>query len=176
MKTIIFSLFLISGLIIQPAVSTPLSITATEAETLLNERKICPHAAYLEDRQGSLDINQVRRDGQWIKSDKKSLGFGFTPSVYWVRFVIGNSEKSDIDILVQQEYPLIDDIRMWVYSDGSPAESYHTGDLQSFSSRPYNNRTFVFPVLLRAGAETTRISPVQEPELHEHRAQRMVAG
>jgi len=153
-----WSLYLIAGLFLLSAVPARLTAAAVDAETLLENRKICPYAAYMEDRDGSLSIDRVLGEGlagKWVRSEKKSLGFGFTSSVYWVRFEIRNSGKNDIDILVQQEYPLIDDLQMWIYSDGAPAGSYSTGDLQSFSNRPYYNRTFVFPVTLKAGAGTS---------------------
>ena len=148
---------LISGLALILITPGQLSAAAVDAEVFLKDRKICPHAVYLEDRDGSLTIDQVcgvAAAGKWARSQKKSLGFGFTGKVYWIRLNIGNSDNNDMDILVQQEYPLIDDLKVWIFSDGSLSGKYDTGDLQRFASRPYNNRTFVFPVHLSAGADT----------------------
>ena len=149
--------YLIAGLILLAVVPAGLSAAPVDIEQILKDRNMCPHAEYLEDRTGLLSIDEVwgeEQAGQWKRSDKKSLGFGFTTSVYWLRFDIGNKGKKDVDILIQQEYPLIDALEMRVYSDSRPAESYSTGDLQPFDSRPYKNRTFVFPVRMKAGSDT----------------------
>ena len=138
---------------------TPISLAAApvDIERILKDRNMCPHASYLEDRNGLLTIGEVWGEEQarlWKQTDKKTLGFGFTPSVYWVRFDIRNKGPRGVDILIQQEYPLIDELEMWVYSDSRPVTQYRTGDLLPFDSRPYRNRTFVFPVKVKAGAET----------------------
>lgn len=128
-----------------------------DVEQLLKDAKICPHAEYLEDKTGLLTIDEVwggEQGANWKHSDKKTLGFGFTTSAYWVRLAIANKGKQDVDILIQQEYPLIDSIEMRVYSDSRPAEHYTTGDLLPFDQRPYKNRTFAFPMRVRAGSDT----------------------
>ncbi|MBN1498092.1 MAG: hypothetical protein JXA07_15070 [Spirochaetes bacterium] len=134
-----------------------LAAAPVDIERILKDRSMCPHASYLEDRNGLLTIGEVWGEEQarlWKQTDKKTLGFGFTSSVYWVRFDIRNRGPRDVDILIQQEYPLIDELEMRVYSDSRPVEKYRTGDLLPFDSRPYRNRTFVFPVKVKAGAET----------------------
>ncbi len=128
-----------------------------DIQKVLKDVKLCPHAQYLEDKTGLLTIDEIwgeEQAGKWMKTDKKSLGFGFTASVYWVRLDLANTGRKDVEILIQQEYPLIDSLEMWVYSDSRPAEHYGTGDLQPFDSRPYKNRTFVFPVRMKAGSDT----------------------
>lgn len=146
---------LIAGIItflIMPALVSAASLDIDEAFKI---RKLCTAAEYLEDKDGSLSIGDVRggkSEGEWIQSEKSALGFGFTPSVYWIRFEITNRGTRDVEVLIQQEYPLIDKLELWVFRNGKQAGHFATGDTLPFAERPFVNRTFVFPVTAGAKA------------------------
>jgi len=138
------------SLIVAPPLLDAASLDINEA---FKARRLCTAAEYLEDRDGSLTIGDVSggtAEGEWKKSEKSALGFGFTQSVYWIRFNIANRGSEDVAALIQQEYPLIDKLEMWVFRNGKQAGHFVTGDTLPFSERPYINRTFVFPVTARA--------------------------
>ena len=57
------------------------------------------YVEYLEDGPGKLQIEDIRSrqyESKWVRSDRESLGFGFTDSVYWIRFTIQNKTDNDI--------------------------------------------------------------------------------
>lgn len=112
---------------------------------------------YLEDPSGKLtisDIRSTRYDGLWVKSNSDTLGFGYSRSAYWVRFSIINSTGENRDIYLEQAYPLIDKLYLYVFVN-TAREEFKTGDLQPFYSRPYEHRTFVFPLKIQAKSTAT---------------------
>lgn len=83
----------------------------------------------------------------------RSASFGFSRSAWWQRVRLRNADGQPLRVLLRQDYPLLDDLQVWVL-DGSRVESHwHTGDTLPMSSRPVPHRDFVFPVRLDAGAE-----------------------
>jgi methyl-accepting chemotaxis protein len=148
-----FSLIVgIVALIVLPHIADAAPLDIGEA---INIRKLGTAVEYLEDKTGSLVLGDVRggkAEGEWKKSSKTALGFGFTSSVYWIRFDLANSGAKDVPALIQQEYPLIDKMEMWVFRDGKRAGYYMAGRRFPFKERPYIHRTFVFPVT--AGADS----------------------
>ncbi len=148
------SLFL-TGIVILLLLPAFVSAAPISVDENLKTLNIGPHVEYLEDKTGALLIDNLRKkdaEAVWTPSTKDSLGFGFTKSVYWVRFTLANVADRDIEVLVQQEYPLLDTIEMWVYSDGKLTEEFKTGDTLPFYKRPMDERTFVFPLRLKANS------------------------
>ncbi|MBN2158905.1 MAG: hypothetical protein JW807_05880 [Spirochaetes bacterium] len=108
---------------------------------------------YLEDSDGTATLDDVRGpgyEGKWIASKKKSLGFGFTSSVYWVRFGITNRTGRETAVLVEHAYPLVDLMDLYIMDGDRLLKKYSAGDTRPFPERPYDHRTFVFPLRLKA--------------------------
>ncbi len=122
-----------------------------------------PHIEYLPDPAGSLTIDDIRgsalleKNGwplRWLRSNKESLGFGFTTAVYWVRFKVKNNTAGEMECYLNQNYPLVSYIDCYT-DDGRAPLTTRTGHSYRFSQRPMNYRTFVFPILLKARQELT---------------------
>lgn len=107
---------------------------------------------YVEDREGTLTVGDVVRlpDAQWVRSDRQNPGFGFTRSAYWLRFTVENVTDGDIAFLLEQAYPLTDEITLYYPGRGKDYRHIATGDCVPFASRPYEHRKFVFPLSLKA--------------------------
>jgi methyl-accepting chemotaxis protein len=153
MKLFRLTLTLIAGTLLVAAAPSALYAAPLEIGEAIKVRKLGTAVEYLEDRGGSLALADVRggkAERDWKKSNKSALGFGFTSSVYWIRFELSNGGVKDVNALVQQEYPLIDRMEVWVFRGVKPAEHYLAGRSFPFRERPYINRTFVFPVTLKA--------------------------
>ncbi|MBN2158202.1 MAG: SpoIIE family protein phosphatase [Spirochaetes bacterium] len=108
---------------------------------------------YLEDKEHALSIQDVhdkKLEHLWHASQKDAPGFGFTKSAYWVRFTIENTTGHDTIFFLEQSYPLIDDLKIYVPERGA-FRLIEVGDHRKFSKRPYDNRTFIIPLQLKSG-------------------------
>jgi sigma-B regulation protein RsbU (phosphoserine phosphatase) len=123
----------------------------------LTSRSIGRDIEYLEDVEGTLafdDVKGGRLSGRWTASKTDSPGFGFTGSVYWVRFTIENISRRDIRFYLDQNFPQMDFIRLYVPENGA-YRIIETGDSKPFFERLVEHRSFVFPLQLKAGARGT---------------------
>ncbi|MDY6905188.1 MAG: sensor histidine kinase [Thermodesulfobacteriota bacterium] len=108
----------------------------------------------LIDREGELTIDDIvssgnSQAGEWIRSEAHAPGFGFSSSVYWVRFTIVNPTDNDRDVYLHQQYPLIDFLDLYVHDAGGRLlREIKTGDHYPFSHRPYPYHDFVFPLTI----------------------------
>jgi two-component system, sensor histidine kinase LadS len=105
---------------------------------------------YLEDKENKLKIEDVlinkyeNKELHWIKSDRKSLTFGFTSSSYWVRFVTVNSFKKDINWELELDYPQINSIELYKFTGKDCIEVKKAGNSIPFKERDLIYRNFVF--------------------------------
>ncbi len=117
-------------------------------------------AEYLIDSKKSLSIGKILADKtddmlKWQKSNQESLGFGFTKDTYWVRFQVSNPTGKKIEWMLEQKYPLIDHISLFVPGMDGQYKEIKTGDKLPFSKRPYRYKNFVFPLTLGPGDTDT---------------------
>jgi hypothetical protein len=114
------------------------------------EIPITKHVDYLEDAPGALTFDAVANSGElsWTRSNRANLGFGFTRSTFWLRFVLENSGHSELHYYFEQAWPLIDEIDLYIPDGTGRYGHVGTGDRQPFASRPFDYRTFVFPLTL----------------------------
>ncbi len=120
----------------------------------LDKIHVGPHIEVLEDKQGTLTINEVQNNDKkysWASSKKKKHGFGFTKSAYWARFTVVNNTEKDIEFNLEQVYPLIDNIKIYQIRNNSVLDFMEAGDLMPFPQRHYDYRTFVFPLKIASG-------------------------
>ena len=112
----------------------PSSLEASEYEELNLPEEVSTHslstyAYFLEDPSGELRFTDVEKlpFDSFTKNPKKSLGFGFTRSTFWVRFQV-TSETSHSDLALKLDYPLVDNLDIYeVRSDGTVHQQRLTG-------------------------------------------------
>jgi two-component system, sensor histidine kinase LadS len=117
---------------------------------------------YLTDRDKQITIKKILADAgndtvpslRWEKSVKNSFGFGFTSAAYWVRFTIKNNTGSEKEYYLEQKYPLISYLDLYII-EGRTFSVIKTGHNYPFSKRPMEYRNFVFPIILKPHQETT---------------------
>jgi len=80
-----------------------------------------------------------------------ALSRGFTRSAYWLRLTLRNATGQPVQRMPELGYPILSSIQF--HSPGTKDRSLATGVATSFSTRPYANRAFVFPVTLAAHSE-----------------------
>jgi len=70
---------------------------------------------YLEDIDGELTINDILEGNViWNQSQADKLNFGYTPSVYWMRFSISNASSFVEDWILDIENFFIDEAMLYI--------------------------------------------------------------
>jgi len=110
---------------------------------------------YLEiytDKTNELDINTVSK-ATFSSPDENVPNLQITPYTHWVRFTINN--ESDLkELLLEIEYPTIDDITLYQKMDDGTYKSLRLGEFTGYKNRPVDHQNYIFP--LSQAPHTTR--------------------
>ncbi|MBN2158551.1 MAG: hypothetical protein JW807_04075 [Spirochaetes bacterium] len=125
----------------------------------LESESLGHYLEYLADKDGTLSFEEIISPGKerpaWEKSGSTTLGFGYTKTVYWVKFSVKNTEEHPVKWLLQQRYPLIENITLHVPDRDGSYSRIETGHGFKYSQRPVDHRTFVFPLETESGQTDT---------------------
>ncbi len=148
----ILPLLLLTGLCTTAMAGQPI-ILAKE----LGSISIGKHLDILKDEEGLFTIDQVSSGAlaaDFIESDKDCPNFGFTSSVYWIRFSLGSEIDNSDEWLLEVAYPLFDHISLYLPLANGEYLEKKAGDLLPFAAREISNRNFLFalPETIPAGA------------------------
>ncbi|MBN2157981.1 MAG: helix-turn-helix domain-containing protein [Spirochaetes bacterium] len=138
--------------------AVPLQSAAIRLDDLIEKLPVGLNMDILRDDAGTLTIQDVSGENykdKWVPSHNIIPGFGFTESVFWTRFSIANETYRDIPFFLEHGYPLIDDLKIFIPQRNGTFKTIETGDMRKFSERPYNTRTFVFPLTGEARSSKT---------------------
>lgn len=142
--------------------SGSLVVTTDHAEEYL----LGPHLEYYEDRSARLTIDDILSgtyDGQFLRSTKDTLDFGFSNSTFWFKSEILDMKQGDHrnEWFLELDYPLLDIIELYdMNSDGSYRFT-KTGDMMPFRDRKIQNRNFVFKLYTERGKKKTVLIKVR---------------
>lgn len=113
----------------------------------LGSQKIGKYLGYLGDKNGIYTINDVAtgKAGVFIPSEVSAPGFGFTETIYWIRFTVDMSNYKEPFWYLVQNYEHISNLVLYYFADGSyiPIE---LGNELPIEERHYQLRNFVFKV------------------------------
>lgn len=99
-----------------------------------------------EDKEGKLDINTIQSpEIKWFSSSKESPSFGFTKSVFWVKYQIQNSSPKKKTLYLEINYPMIDKVEMFAIQSNNTHLYLVGGDSFPFYQRLINYKHIVFP-------------------------------
>lgn len=108
---------------------------------------------YYSDRSGVKEFSTISSiDDLFIKNtDKKCPSLGYTPYPHWFYFNLRNTSNEDLKKFLSIDYPTLDFIDIYIVDKSTNQVVYHksTGDARSFKTRPYPNRSFIFPFTLK---------------------------
>ncbi|WMJ71923.1 7TM diverse intracellular signaling domain-containing protein [Cytophagaceae bacterium ABcell3] len=108
------------------------------------------HLYILEDKAGSLGIEDVVSSGDFIRSKKNVPNLGVSNSVFWIKFKVHN--QSEIENLVLEiGYPLLDQIHFYSITEEGKYDIIKAGEYLPFGSRKYNYQTFLFDLKIPHG-------------------------
>ena len=126
-----------------------------DLDTMPGELGLGLHLALLEDPDGTLSIEDVRRletASSFVRSSWTAPSFGLTSSAWWARFSMVNNGSEDQAVVLRQDYALMDHVEVWI-QENDGLTHYATGDRLPFDRRPMVHRDFLFPIGLRAQRE-----------------------
>ena len=108
----------------------------------------------MEDVSGKFAVSLAASpDAPFIRSNSQIPNFGFTRSVYWVRFNLESSNAAG-EWLLETGFPLLD--RIDIYTDTNDGKGYllvnTTGRDFPFSQRIIKHRNMVFPFSMQPGS------------------------
>lgn len=102
-----------------------------------------------EDRNRSYSAAEVFSNKySSIKSAGESPSFGFTRSVYWVKFSVKSESKSSYNTrwLLELDYPLMDKITLYEYTPAGTITTRTTGYAFPYNTRDIRHRNFIFNI------------------------------
>lgn len=103
---------------------------------------------YIEDAGKNLSFDVVRKSETWKKMEGDSVNFGFSKSVYWLKFIVDNKYQTPFNSFLEIPYPSIDSLELYSLGLGTEFTKIVTGDRLPFSNRPVPDPNFIFPVVL----------------------------
>lgn len=126
----------------------------------LSKMAIGRYIEYFEDTTKPVTFHEVISDEKtgtlpWIRSTFDKPGFGFKDAKYWVRFSLKNPTAEDIEFYLHNEYALIDHITLYMPDKGGRYAKTTTGTAYPFAQRPYEYKSFIFPMKIKAGMSQT---------------------
>ena len=107
------------------------------------------HVEFVVDAEGIMHPEQLMEAAQqWNLHDKETLSFGYTSDVFWFRFQVNNPSKEPVSHLLEIAYPVLDDVRIYIYDtiSGVELKQYQLGDKIVFDKRPVDHRNFLVPL------------------------------
>ncbi|WP_194756749.1 sensor domain-containing diguanylate cyclase [Aliidiomarina indica] len=110
--------------------------------TAAAEERIVPSVSYVKDSNAEYIFEQVMAlpEQAWTSLGTDSISFGYDTSPFWFRIDIPAGTG---DRLLQIEYPLIDDVRLYYVTPEQAPVHYAMGDRLPFPERPILANSFV---------------------------------
>jgi len=124
------------------------ALEAVEVSNLESGYSLNDHVEFAVDELGEFTPEQLMSaDQEWNVHNKETLSFGYTSFAYWLRFKVTNSTAQDISHLLEIAYPVLDDVRMYIYdADANLITLHQLGDKIPFTLRQVQHRHFVVPL------------------------------
>ncbi len=109
----------------------------------------------LEDKTGKITINDLisgKYETNFFPISKPVESFGFTNSVYWVKFRIKNLSSNPLWV-IETFFTNMFYVDFYIVSDGKIVRREKTGILRPLSIRSIYYNRFSFPIFLKKGEE-----------------------
>ena len=134
------------------------SLSIANFTTTDNKLDLQPYIQILSDPDHSLSINDIVKGEAKNKFKPVSAvgnSFGFSKAAYWIRFTTHFDKTLNGSVLLQLEYPQIDNVSLFVPDGLGGFSERITGDMLPFSSREINHRTLLFQLPEHRGESRT---------------------
>jgi hypothetical protein len=111
-----------------------------------------------EDKEKTLTVEKVADEGfegKFIPLKSEIPNFGFSNSVYWLKFTVSNPENREVLWSLEIDHPLLDSIELFSPMQNGLFSRKFAGDSKAFSERELNYRNFVFPFKSESSSRKT---------------------
>jgi len=114
--------------------------------------------AVLEDPNRALTLNDVQQPDRAsrfiaVQASAAALNYGYTRSAYWLRLTLRNDDDRPVERMFEIGYARLAHVQFYQPVADGTYQSLTTGSVMPFATRPYENRFFVFPLILPAHSE-----------------------
>jgi diguanylate cyclase (GGDEF)-like protein len=137
------------------ATSASVQAAPTKVNATFSRMALGANVDVLEDPGGQMDFEAVLASKAFKPAPDVGTNFGFTHSSWWVRFTLTNTDQDDRQVMLREDYPLIDYLDLWAPTGNGSWEHTATGDQTVFSTREFAHRDFIFELRLPAKSERT---------------------
>jgi two-component system NtrC family sensor kinase len=110
---------------------------------------------FLEDKNGTMDFNQVRASGNFRPVPTDVPNFGISPSVFWLKLLIKNTTSRE-QYRLQVSQPSLDEIDFYQRTPAGDFVCLEGGERLPFHTREFFDPNYIYRLTL----DTARISEV----------------
>jgi diguanylate cyclase (GGDEF)-like protein/PAS domain S-box-containing protein len=109
---------------------------------------------YLEDNQHTLQKEDILNSEhfEWLALPNPSANFGFSDSVFWLKFSLQNTGQRLQELYLHIDYALLDKINVYQANGNKLLSAFDSGDHLPFQNRPVPFPTFLFPINIESGS------------------------
>jgi len=118
-----------------------------EIDNTQDKYDLSPYLEILEDKDGKLTINDIRKkniDNKFKKNSVKIPNFAYTSSAYWVKFKVRFNKNAKNRHIIELAYPLMDHVELYSPLKINRYERKKYGDDVPFSDREIKHRHYLF--------------------------------
>lgn len=126
-------------------------------EKHINKYSLEPYLKFLEDKDGNLTVTDVLKPAQqkeFFSVTSRTPNFGLTRSVYWSKFSLLNPFDIEQSVLLENEYPHIDNIQIFVYRNGQKITTKQAGDMFPQHKKDIDYRKSIIKLTLPPSSTT----------------------
>jgi len=114
-------------------------------DSTFSRQSVAKNVEYLEDSEKRLTIDEIaRREAGWQGTDQDAFNFGFTDSVYWMRFDVRNTTDEALYWYCEIGYPQIDRVELFYRDEAGAFTVKKGGDYYPFDIRDVSDRNTIF--------------------------------
>ena len=115
-----------------------------EVDAALTRMELTPRIELLEDPTAAMDLDAVQSASGFKPVPPSGLKIGFSKSAWWARVTLANAAPRERQLVLRQNYPLMDYVTLWSPQPDGSWRAVQTGDRRDFASREYDHRDFLF--------------------------------
>lgn len=124
---------------------------AVAVDDQFEQIELSPHFSYFLADPAVTTPESLPPLQSWNAVGQSVPNFGFDSRPHWFHTELTSHLAKSESLLLAIEYPLLDQVDLWLVSDDGSRQHFQTGTRRPFAERVYQHQYFVFPVSLQPG-------------------------
>lgn len=117
-----------------------------------------------EDKSNRLTAADVMQLDSFVKNESEVPNLGISPSTFWVRFGVKNTNPSE-ELMLELAYPIIDEVELYsLDKQAQPNRISVTGDKYKFSKRDFDHQNYIFEIKIPHDSVGTYLMKIKAGE------------